>query len=112
MAMMTPETYERRKAIDAAIAQSNSKPELIGHLERAGAGDVAESIEGKALIAARSPWGVIIFYIIGVLLGKYGIALSPEHTQILAGAFVLVGGYVMRIITHAPITGIVNPQSV
>lgn len=112
MAMMTPETYERRKAIDAAIAQSNSKPELIGHLERAGAGDVAESLEGKALIAARSPWGVLIAYAIGALLGRYGLNLEPEHTQILAGAFVLVGGFGMRLITRAPITGIVNPQSV
>lgn len=107
---MTPEDYHRLEAVDFAIANSKSLDELVGYLETV-APDMAASIEGKSLMSARSPLGVLLFYALGELLA-YSLQLGFEATAGLVGIFVLVGAYVMRIATRTPITGLFRTRQV
>ena len=102
----------RRAIVDSAIANSQSKAELIGHLERTGANDVAESLEGKALLKSRSPWGTLFCGIFGFVATRYGLHLGDTAVTILSGLAVLVGGFAMRVVTHQPISGLVRPGPV
>jgi hypothetical protein len=94
--------------LDHSVAKSMSVEDLIGTWERI-APDLAEALKGKPLIESKTPWGVMACYIIGVLLGDYGLSLSEAGTQILAGVLVLIGSFVMRYISTARINGIVRP---
>lgn len=107
---MTPEDLHRLEAVDFAIANSKSLDELVGFLENV-APQMAQAIEGKALVAARSPIGVLLFYIIGWTL-CHGLGMNELTTAVVAGGFVLVGGYIMRIATRSPITGIFHTRPV
>lgn len=71
---------------------------------------VAEAIDpgitGKALIASKTPWGVLAAYGIAFLGAHFGLGLDADTTGVVAGAAVLVGSYAMRYITTDTITGI------
>lgn len=105
------EAARQRAAVDVSVSNARSFDELIGYWEEV-APDLAEAVEGKALIAAKSPWGVLIAYIVGLLVTKYGFKASPETVQVFTGIFVLVGGFAMRMITKTPITGIVKAKPI
>ncbi len=106
----TTEQRQRRALIDDAISRSRSKPELVGHLEKhPEVADIAESLEGKALLASRSPWGTLFAGIVGLIIARYGLHLDDASVSLISGFCVLIGSYIMRTLTRAPITGIVRP---
>jgi hypothetical protein len=73
---------------------------------------VAEAIDpgvtGKALIASKTPWGVLAAYGLTFLGAHFGLGLDADTTAVLAGVAVLVGSYAMRYITSKPITGLLS----
>ena len=76
--------------------------ELIAQLQAANP-VLAEQLTAKPLLASRTPWGVLASYALGVGLARYGLALDPTTTQVVAGGFVLAGSYAMRSITRRPV---------
>lgn len=94
--------------LDNSVRASMSLGDLIQAWERI-APDLAEALKGKPLIASKTPWGVIACYIVGVVLGDFGLGMSEAGTQVLAGGLVLVGSYAMRYFTKSRINGIVQP---
>jgi len=102
----------RRAIVDSAIANSQSKAELIGHLERTGANDVAESLEGKPLFTARSPWITVLAGGLGFVIAYHSLHLGYWACVIVTILSGLIGGFIARAITRAPITGLVRPGQV
>lgn len=69
---------------------------------------VDPGITGKALVASKTPWGVLAAYGVTFLGAHYGLGLDPGTTGVVAGAAVLAGSYAMRYITSVPITGLLS----
>ena len=65
-------------------------------------------LEGKALIASRSPWGVLAAFIVGFVITKFGFHADDQTVAIISGICVLAGGYLVRLVTHKPITGVMQ----
>ena|ERR1044072_1755016 len=98
----------RAMHLDYSVARAMSVNDLIQTWEKI-APDLAEALKGKPLIASKTPWGVMACYIVGVILGDYGLSLSEAGTQVLAGILVLFGSFIMRYISTGRINGIVRP---
>lgn len=69
---------------------------------------VAPGTVGKALVASRTPWGVLAAYAVSFLGARYGLGLDDASTGVVAGGAVLAGSYAMRYITSSPITGFLS----
>ena len=93
---------------DSLIAGARSAPELIARARSEGDPKLAEALTGKALLAARSPYGVVATYIITWLAAKYGLGWDANIVALVAGAAVYVAALLFRKITSAPIVGIVR----
>ena len=107
------EERRRRALIDSAISVSHSKAELVGHLEREDeVADVAQSLEGKALLASRSPWITVMAGTGGFLIAHHTLHFGYWGTGLVTIVSALFGGYIVRVSTRAPITGIIRPGSV
>ncbi len=107
------EERRRRALVDSAISVSHSKAELVGHLEREDeVADVAESLEGKALLASRSPWITVLAGAVGFLIAYHTLHFGYWGTGLVTIVSALLGGYVIRASTRAPITGLTRPGSV
>lgn len=95
------------KARDDAIAAAQNLPTLVAGLKAADPA-LAQSLEGKALLASKSPWGTLAGGIVAWLAAHYGLGWDQATCDLVAGAGVLVAAYLMRKITAAPISGIVT----
>ena len=102
---MTTET------VNQVVADARSLPELVRGFERTSP-DLAKSIEGKSLIASRTPWGVLLAGAIGWAAARYGLGWDSNTVDLVAGLAVLAGGYAMRYVTTGPIRGLLVHQSV
>ena len=107
------EERRRRALIDSAISVSHSRAELVGHLEgEAEVSDVAKSLEGKALLASKSPWITVLAGAVGFLIAYHTLHFGYWGTGLVTIVSALFGGYIVRVSTRAPITGIIRPGSV
>jgi len=104
-----PAYQSRARQLNNGVRYAASFSDLVRNWERVDP-DLAEALKGKPLILSKTPWGVIVCYILGLALGHFGIEMSDAGTQVLAGVFVLIGSYAMRYITTARINGIVKPN--
>lgn len=91
--------------IDIAIQDAKNLPDLIAKLEKIDPA-LAQQFSGKALLASRSPWGVLISAILGWLVTHYGLGWSDDTVAIVDGLIILASSYGMRYITRAPITSV------
>lgn len=92
---------------DQLVADARSVPDLIAKAKDLDP-TLAEQLTGKALVASKTPWGVLVAGIVGWGVAHWGLGWSSDTTDLVAGAAVVVGAYAMRWITRAPITGIVK----
>jgi hypothetical protein len=105
--------------VTAAVAAARDLPDLVNRLQVVDPA-LAASIEGKALIASKTPLGTVIGLVLGWAIPHYGLACSAAATatascwtqdtiNLVSGAGALVGtavaAYVMRYVTTSPIAG-------
>lgn len=102
LAAATPQT-------NGAVSRSSTLLELVANLRTADPA-LAQQIEGKSLLASRTPWGTLLAGIIAWGAAHYGLNLSPDAQVELAGLGVVIGSYAMRYVTAAPISSIVSGQ--
>lgn len=125
-------------SVNAAITAATTTTDLVAKLQQAaqaGATNVPQvaralavldpNLAPKALIASKTPWGTVAVAAVSGLVTKFGLACgavatascwTPETVDWVAGVATLagtvVGSYVMRYMTKAPIAGIVsNPAA-
>jgi hypothetical protein len=109
--MFNSKTLIQQTRIDSAVTAAQSLPDLIGKLEAIDP-VLASQLSGKALLASRTPWGVLASGIVGWIVAHYGLGLDEATTNSIAGLFVLIGSFAMRYITRTPITSITIPSKV
>jgi hypothetical protein len=90
------------------IRQARSVPDLIQKAERVDP-DFATLLAGKALVSTRSPAGVAIAAVVTWAAGKYGLGWDASTVDTVTLVVLVVAAYAMRLITYAPISGIVRP---
>jgi hypothetical protein len=91
--------------VDAAVAEAKSLPELVAKLREADP-TLAQALQGKALIASRSPWGTLAVSVLAFLAARLGLGWDTDTCTLIAGVGVIAGGYLMRAVTAAPIRGL------
>lgn len=94
-------------AVDKAVADSKSLDALKANLQPVDP-SLAQQLIGKALIASRTPWGILVAYIISWVASRYGLGLDADMTSVLSGVIILAASYGMRYVTKAPITSLVK----
>jgi hypothetical protein len=62
-------------------------------------------VQAKALVASKTPIGVVVAYALSWGVAKYGLGWDADTTSLVAGLVVLIASYGMRYITNAPISG-------
>jgi hypothetical protein len=92
-------------SINTIVKDANSWAEMAATIQQVNPA-LAASLVVKPLAMSKSPAGTLIAGIIGVVVSKYGLDLSPDGVLMLSGAFVVVGSYFMRAITHGSISGL------
>ena len=99
------------KAVDFAVSQAKSLPELIAGFEVVDP-TLAESLKTKTLLASKSPWAQLVGSAVSIMCVKYTIGLDDSTQQMIAGGVVIVVNWVialvMRYMTRGPIAGIVK----
>lgn len=90
---------------DQVVASAKDLPDLI---RKASAfdPDLAAKFTGQALLASRSPWGTLAGGGVAWAVSHWGLGWDSGTCDLVAGAGVLVGAYIMRTITEHPITGL------
>lgn len=91
-------------AVNNVIAAAKDLPDLISKAQTVDP-SLATALTGKALIASKTPWGTLLAAAIAYLAGKYALGWSESFCELLAGAGVLVGSYLMRFYSPGRITG-------
>jgi|SRR5882724_9922115 len=95
-------------AINDAVANAQHMQGLVERL-RAVDPALAQAIEGKALIASKTPWGTAVATLAAYISSKYALGWDESTDELVALGGMLVGSYIMRMISPARITGIVTP---
>ena len=77
---------------DTVIADAKSLPDL---LQKASVLDptLAAALNAKAVGASLTPLGGVVGMIISGVVSHYGLGWSDDVTKIIAGSFVVIGGY-------------------
>lgn len=96
---------------DQAVAAARDLPDLIA---KASALDpaLAQKFTGQALLASRSPWGTLAGGVVAWLASRYGLGWDSATCDLVAGAGVLLGAFVMRWVTQLPVTGVFRAATV
>lgn len=94
-------------AIDNAVAAAKDLPDLVSKAQAIDP-SLAAALEGKALIASKTPWGTLLAGAIAYFAAKQGFGWDETLCDLLAGAGVLLGSYLMRFISPARITGLLK----
>lgn len=118
-AMATVETH-KAALINDAVKAAQDMPHLVAMLQTADP-TLAQQIEGKSLVASKTPWGTLVCSAVAFFATKYGLACTAAVTTncwsndtvdlvggLAAMGGALVGSYIMRSITSAPITGVLT----
>lgn len=90
---------------DQVVASAKDLPDFI-RKATAFDPDTAAKWTGKALLASKTPWGTLAVPLVAYLASRYGFGWDDSTCALVAGAGVLVGSYLMRLVTELPITGI------
>lgn len=108
--------------VNAAIAAADNVQQLITGLKMIDP-LLGQQIAGKTLASSTTPWGTIAGTIVGFAIAHYGLACTAattlasgcwtqETVDIVTGAGTilgtLIGSYIMRWFTTAPIAGLVS----
>lgn len=96
---------------NVVIAAAQDVPQLVAGLETVDPA-MADAIKGKALLASKTPWGVLLAGVASWAVSHYGLGWNATTTDMMAGAGVLLGSYLMRYISPARITGIFSAPAV
>ena len=93
---MTAATTAAPSVRDQVIAAATSLPDLI---QKASVLDpaLAAALNANATAASKTPIGALVAGAVGLLATKYGFGWPEAMDDLIAGALVLIGGYV----THA-----------
>jgi hypothetical protein len=91
-------------ATNDAIAAAKDLPSLVTGLQATNPA-LAQQIEGKALLASKTPWGTLAVSAVSYLASKYGLGWDADTCTLVAGAGLVAGAYAMRYLTAAPISG-------
>jgi len=97
-------TVVAKLATNEAVRVAQDLPDLVQKLKVVDP-TLAGTIEGKALLASKSPWGTLAAGVIGYLASRYGLGWNEATDSLVAGACVLLGSYAMRLVTSGAITG-------
>lgn len=92
-------------AVNAVVAEAKSLPDLVDKL---GALDpaLAQQITGKALIASKTPWGVLAVAGVALISARFGLGWDQNTVELIAGGGVLIGAFAMRYFSSHPITSL------
>lgn len=90
-------------AVNAAISAAQDLPSLISGLSAINP-ELANQLQGKALIASKTVWGVILGMLLAHLAGKYGLNLPADDISYVDGGVVILLTTIFRSISTAPIT--------
>lgn len=101
-------TVTATPGVTAIPLSSPGAPNTVSAVLIGAVAEVPPNLQGKALIASKTPWGVLASYAVGFLAARYGLGLDDASTQVVAGGAVLAGSYAMRYITSSPITGLLS----
>lgn len=103
-----PEAAQPKLSLtDEAVAGAKSLPELIDRAQMADPA-LAKALTGKALIASKTPAGVLLGTGFAYLATKYGLGWDQGLCELVAGGALLAASYVMRYVTAGRITGILT----
>jgi hypothetical protein len=99
-------TLKPTALINSIVAGAQSLPGLIASLQAVDP-SLATQLESKPLIASKTPWGVLL--VAGIAWGsaKYGLGFDATTDTLVAGAGVVLGSYLMRLITKQPVSGVI-----
>ena len=86
------------------VAAAKDLPDLIAKAKEVDPA-LAEQLTAKPLIASKSPIGTLVAGVVTWLASKYALGWDQTTCDLVAGAAVLIGGYMMRYITSSPIAG-------
>src|SRR5580658_3740546 len=89
---------------NAAVRAAQDMPALVANLRTVNP-DLAQQIEGKALIASKSPWGTLACSAVGFLAAKYGLTCTvasaaaancwtPDTVNLIGGAAAMAGAFI------------------
>ncbi len=92
---------------DRAVALAQSVPDLVNRLQTADPA-LAQQLEGKALLASKTPWGTLACAGVAYVATKYGFHWDETTVDLVSGAGLLVGAYLMRLVTTSPIAGFIR----
>lgn len=106
---MTNETL--KAAVDTAVADAKNLPQLVSTLQTVDP-VLAEQFTGKALLASKSPWGTLLAAVVAYGASRFGLGWDHDTCALVAGAGLLLGAYVMRALTKAPITSVASGAAV
>ena len=91
-------------AVNQAIAAAHDLPSLISELNAVDPA-LATQIEGKALIASKTPWGTLAAAVVAWAAARYGLGWDADTDALVAGLGLVAGSFAMRAITTSPIAG-------
>jgi hypothetical protein len=94
-------------ATNAAVKAAQDVPDLLNKLNAVDPG-LAQQLNGKGLLASRTAWGAVLVPVITYLAGKY-FGWSSDTTLDVLGVLMAVGGVAARLVTKAPIAGLLTP---
>lgn len=90
-------------AVNTAVSAAKDLPGLVNNLQAVDPA-LAQQITGKALIASKSVYGVIISTGLTWAVTKYALGWSPDLVDAISGGVVLVATAVFRALSTTPIT--------
>lgn len=92
--------------VNEAVAAARTLPDLVTKLNAVDPA-LAQQIEGKALLASKTPWGTLAATAVAYLATKYSLHWDQGTCELVAGAALLIGAYIMRAISAGgPITSL------
>lgn len=102
---------QKTAALNDAVATATSLPDLV---DKASTIDpaLAAALAGKALLASKTPWGVLLTSGIVMIVSKYGLGWNEHFCELLSGVTILGASYAMRYWSPGRITGIFKKKPV
>jgi hypothetical protein len=91
--------------VTAAISAARDLPDLVNKLQAADP-QLAEQLEGKSLVASKTPLGTFVVPAVVWVSAHYALGWDATTCSMIAGALVLIGTYAMRYVTTSPIAGL------
>ena len=91
-------------AVNAAVAGASSLPALVANV-RAIDPALATQLEAKPIAMSKSPWGTLAVAGAAWASAKFGFGWDAATDDLVGGAGLLIGAYLMRWVTNQPIAG-------